>query len=117
MPTTPDLSIEQRIKKEKRRIRTRLKGLDKNKLETAAPLIQNAARLTVAIDDLWEDYNKIGYVEEYCNGGGQMGKKASEPRKALNEMTKHHITMMRVLIDLAPPVAEKRDALDDILDM
>jgi len=110
---------EQRIAKEARRLKARMKGLDKNKLETAAPLIRNAARLTVAIDDIWDDYltAEIGYVEEYDNGGGQRGKKPSEARKAINEMTKHHIAIMRILIELAPPAPLKRDALDDILDM
>ena len=110
---------EQRIAKEARRIKSRLKGLDKNKLDTAAPLIRNAARLTVAIDDIWDDYfcGDLGYVEEYDNGGGQKGRKPSEARKAINEMTKHHIAIMRILIELAPPAQIKRDALDDILDM
>ena len=116
-PLKPALTKEQRITKEARRLKARLKGLDRNKLETAAPLIRNAARLTVAIDDIWEDYNEIGYVEEYDNGGGQQGKKASEARKAINEMTKHHTTIMRILIELAPPAPIKRDSLDDILDM
>ena len=110
---------EQRIAKEARRLKARLKGLDKNKLETAAPLIRNAARLTVAIDDIWDDYltADIGYIEEYDNGGGQRGKKPSEARKAINEMTKHHITIMRILIELAPPAPLKRDTLDDIIEM
>jgi len=110
---------EQRIAKEARRLKARLKGLDKNKLETAAPLIRNAARLTVAIDDIWDDYLTAdkGYIEEYDNGGGQKGNKPSEARKAINEMTKHHIAIMRLLIELAPPAPIKRDALDDLLEM
>ena len=110
---------EQRIAREARRLKARLKGLDKNKLETAASLIRAAARLTVALDDIWEDYfaDGAGYVEEYDNGGGQKGKKPSEARKAINEMTKHHAAIMRILIDLAPPAPPKRDDLDDILEM
>jgi len=117
MVTMPNLSKESRIKKEERRLRAKMKGLDKNKLETAASLIRNAARLTVAMDDIWEDYNAVGYVEEYDNGGGQKGRKPSEARKAINEMTKNLTAIMRLLIELAPPAAPKRDELDDILDM
>ncbi|MCL2703884.1 MAG: hypothetical protein FWE91_09795 [Defluviitaleaceae bacterium] len=115
----PPPTKEQRVATEARRLKARLKGLDKNKLETAAPLIRNAARLTIAIDDIWDDYltDGVGYVEEYDNGGGQRGTKPSEARKAINEMTKHHTTIMRILIDLAPPAPLKRDALDDILEM
>ena len=111
-PATP----QQRITKEMRRLKSRLRGMDKNKLDTAEPLIRNAARLTVALDDIWEDYNRVGYVEKYDNGGGQKGSKPSEARKAINEMTKHHIAIMRQLIELAPPKPPKRDELDDILD-
>ena len=117
-PPAP-LTKEQRIAKEARRLKARLKGLDKNKLETAASLIRAAARLTVALDDIWQDYfaDDGGYVETYDNGGGQTGKKPSEARKAINEMTKHHAAIMRILIDLAPPAPPKRDDLDDILEM
>ena len=110
---------EQRIVKEVRRLKARLKGLDKNKLDTAASLIRAAARLTVALDDIWQDYfaDDGGYVETYDNGGGQTGKKPSEARKAINEMTKHHAAIMRILIELAPPAPLKRDDLDDILEM
>ena len=70
----------------------------------------------MALDDIWADYNERGYMEEYDNGGGQKGFKASEARRAINEMTKHHTAILRQLTELTPPVPIKADALQALRD-
>ena len=116
MAIKADLTKEQRITKETRRLKKIFKSLDKNMQQTVDSLIRNAARLTVALDDIWDDFNKTGYVEEYDNGGGQKGYKASEARRAINELTKHHTTIMRQLAELTPPTPKKTDALQVLRD-
>ena len=116
MATRTELTKEQRINKEIRRLKKVFKTLDKNMLQTADSLIRSAARFTVALDDIWGDYNESGYVEEYDNGGGQKGYKASEARRAINEMTKHHTAIMRQLTELTPPTPIVADALQALRD-
>ena len=117
MQTTAKLTQDKRILKEMRRLKRLFKTTDKNMLQTIDSLIRNAARFTVALDDIWEDYNERGYYEEYDNGGGQKGYKASEARRAINEMTKHYTAIMRQLTDLVPPAPQERDALDELREL
>lgn len=108
-------TTDERITKEYRRLKRLFITLDQNTLKTADSLLKQAARLTVALEDIWVDYNKIGYMEEYDNGGGQKGMKASNPRRAINEMTKLHTAIMKQLTELVPPAPPAKDELDELI--
>ena len=43
------------------------------------------------LDDLQIELEKVGFVEEYCNGNNQFGKKESTESKAYNTLMKNYI--------------------------
>lgn len=63
-----ELTKEEKIKKEKRRIRRALSDLDKNKLAVVEPLINTAAYCAASLDELEEIIDRDGYTVEYQNG-------------------------------------------------
>jgi hypothetical protein len=101
-----ELTKDERIKKEVRRIKKVLGGLDRNKLEVVTPLIENAAFMAVSLRELEGIINEKGYVEEYNNGGGQSGTKQSDEVKTHIAMSRNFQAAIKILADIAP--AEKR---------
>ena len=116
MPTNPDLTKEQRIKKEITRLRGVFKDLDANKKKTVEPLIRNASFMAITLEDLQDAINESGITEEYKNGENQYGRKQSEEVKTHIAMTRNHAAIMKTLADLAPPVRKKKSALEKLKD-
>jgi hypothetical protein len=114
--TKKKLSKEQRIKREIARLKKVFQDLDKNKFQTVESLIQNAAFMAVSLVDLQEIINRDGYTEDYQNGANQSGRKQSEEVKTHIAMTKNHVSVMKALAELAPPVREKKSALQSLRD-
>lgn len=78
MAEKKDLTKDEKIKKEIRRIRKALRDLDKNKLAVVEPLIQTAAFTAVSLAELEAIINENGFVVEYKNGENQFGTKQSD---------------------------------------
>ena len=97
-----ELSREERIRKEERRLKGVFRGIDPNKRKVVDSLIQNAAFMTVALEDLQEEIIRDGYTVEYQNGENQRGTKQSDAVKTYNTMVKNHATVIRQLEELAP---------------
>ena len=112
MSTKKELTKEEKIKKEKARLKNVFKNLDKNKLTTVAPLISTAAFMAVTLDELQEIINKEGYVSEYKNGANQYGKKQSEAVEIHISMTRNLTTVIKQLADLAPLEKRKNSKLE-----
>lgn len=89
-----------------RRLRKVFEDLDKNKLNTVMSLIQNAAFMTVTLEELQDVINKDGCISEYKNGENQYGTKKSPEVEIHIAMTKNHASIIKQLTDLVP--AEKR---------
>ena len=58
MPKKADLSKEEKIKKEKARLRRVFKDLDENKRRTVDSLIERAAFLTASLEELENEINE-----------------------------------------------------------
>ncbi|MCL2575713.1 MAG: hypothetical protein FWE33_04695 [Defluviitaleaceae bacterium] len=116
MVIKPDLSKEEKINKEIKRLRKVFKELDKNKLAAVDSLIRNAAFMSVSLEELQEIINSEGYTQKYKNGANQYGKKQSEAVKIHISMTRNHAVAIKQLADLAPSAPIKRDALHDLRD-
>lgn len=101
---------ETRIKQEKERLSEIFKGLDKNKLDTCAALIDRAAFITISLEDLEEQLNLTGWVEEYQNGENQYGMKKSAAADVHISLTKNLNAIMKQLLELVPP-AQKESRL------
>lgn len=102
---------EARIKKETRRLKAVFKDLDPNKLKTVDALIARAAYITVNLQELEEQLNRDGWVEEYCNGRNQSGLKKSAAAEVHISLTKNLNAIMKQLLDLVPPAQKKESRL------
>ena len=104
-----------RIKQEKKRLEKIFQGLEKNKLDTCAALIDRAAFITISLEDLEEELNETGWVETYQNGESQFGMKKSAAADVHISLTKNLNAIMKQLLDLVPP-AQKESRLAALMD-
>jgi hypothetical protein len=103
-------SKENRIEREKKRLAEIFKDLEKNKLKTCQALIDRAAFITVSLEDLEEQLNRTGWVEEYQNGANQSGMKKAAAADVHISLTKNLNAIMKQLLELVPP-AQKESRL------
>ena len=101
------------IKKETKRLKKIFAGLDANKLDTVEALIARAAFITVSIQELEEQLNRDGWVEEYQNGRNQCGLKKSAAAEVHISLTKNLNAIMKQLLELVPP-AQKKSKLEEM---
>jgi len=123
MATTPraktlptELTKEQRVDKEYRRIKSVLRDLDANKKKTVDSLMRNAAFMSICLVELQEEINENGFTEEYKNGKEQWGTKQSEAVKTHIAMTRNHAAIMKILADLTPAARTKKTPLQKLME-
>ncbi len=102
---------ETRITRERERLAEIFENIDENKLKTVQTLLDRAAFLTVNIQDLEEDLNANGWVEEYKNGANQSGMKKRAEADAHISLTKNLAAIMKQLLELVPPAERKNSKL------
>jgi hypothetical protein len=106
---------EKRIAKEKRRLLKIFKDLEANKLSTCRSLIDRAAFITVSLEDLEEQLNATGWVEQYQNGENQSGLKKAAAADVHISLTKNLNAIIKQLLELVPP-AQKKSRLEAMMD-
>ena len=106
--------IETRIKKEKARLLEIFKDLEPNKLQTCHALIDRAAFITISLQDVEEQLNETGWVEQYQNGESQYGLKKAAAADVHISLTKSLNTIIKQLLELVPP-AQKRSKLEELM--
>ncbi len=111
MAAEVNLSKDDLIKKEIRRLNAIFKDLDGNQRKVVKPLIETAAFLTISLDELQTIINENGYTEEYQNGKNQSGQKQSEEVKTHIAMTKNLTAIIKQLCALVPPERKKESRL------
>lgn len=97
-----DLSKDERIKKEIQRLKRLFKNMPKDTMNRVLSLINNAAFMTVTLEDLQETINREGAVSEYQNGENQHGTKKSPEVEIYNTMIKNQMGIIKQLTDLTP---------------
>ena len=107
-------NIKTRIRKEKERLGEIFKDLDENKLKTCRALIDRAAFITVSLEDLEEQLNETGWVEEYQNGENQSGMKKAAAADVHISLTKNLNAIIKQLLDMVPP-AQKESRLSEMM--
>jgi len=107
LPAKKVYTKEEKVKKEIRRLKKVFTGLDKNKLAIAESLIEVAAFMRVSLDEIQTEINEKGYTEKYQNGANQSGIKQSSLVEIHIAMTRNLATVMKQLVDLAPPEQRK----------
>ncbi|MFT9496618.1 hypothetical protein [Anaerosolibacter sp.] len=107
------LTKEQRIRKEINRLRKLFKDMPVNTMNTVISLIENAAFMTITLEDLQVSINKNGIVSEYQNGENQWGTKKSPEVEIYNTMIKNHMGIMKQLTDLIPDQPKQEPKKED----
>lgn len=102
-----------RVKAEKQRLLSLFAGIDENKREVVLPLIDRAAFLRVALEDLESEMLVEGFTEDYNNGQHQSGKKKSAAAQSHDAFTKNLNAITKTLIDLVP-AAQKAGAIEEL---
>lgn len=117
------LTQENKILLEEKRLIKCLKNksIDKDKLKIALDLIKDIAYMTIKTEELKNDVDAYGMVEEYQNGATQRGRKKSACFEAYLNMTKQKSALIKQLTDLLP-VSEnsnltKKDEFDKFLEV
>jgi hypothetical protein len=105
---------ELKIQTEVDRLKKIFLDLDENKLATVMKLIENAAFITVSVEELQNIINELGYTEEYQNGANQSGRKQRDEVKTHIAYTKEQKSILKILADLAPPRKKKSTLLSAI---
>lgn len=116
--TNKDISKEERIKKEIRRLKRIFKKMDDDTKKATQSLIENAAFMSVTLEDLQETINREGVISEYQNGANQWGTKKSPEVEVYNTMIKHYMAITKQLTDLLPKeteVVEEDDGFADFI--
>ena len=96
---------EQRIKAEKKRLSKLCDGLTDSKLAVALPLVEQAAFMRITLDDLQDEINTAGCVEEYQNGKNQSGFKTTAALQAYNSTVKNYAAVCERLDRILPQTA------------
>lgn len=110
-----DLELEKRKKREITRLKKLFKEVPKEKMDTVRSLVDNAAFMTVQLEDLQVIINQKGVTSEYRNSETQYGTKKSPEVEIYNSMIKNHMSIIRQLTDLLPKEPPKE--VDDGFDM
>lgn len=115
--TNKDISKEERINKEIRRLKRIFKKMDDDTKKVTQSLVENAAFMAVTLEDLQETINREGVVSEYQNGANQWGTKKSPEVEVYNTMIKHYMIIVKQLTDLLPDaeVVEEDDCFEDFI--
>lgn len=115
--TKDDLTKDERIKKEIRRLKNIYSKMDPDVKKVTQSLIENAAFMAVTLDDLQEIINKDGVISEYQNGANQWGTKKTPEVEVYNTMVKNHMAIIKQLTDLLPKEvkAVEEDAFDEFI--
>lgn len=116
--TKKDLTKEERIKREIRRLRRIFKKMDDDTKKATQSLLENAAFMAITLEDLQEVINREGVISEYQNGANQWGTKKSPEVEVYNTMIKHYMSIIKQLTDLLPKDAEvvkEDDGFEDFI--
>lgn len=112
-----ELSKEERISSEIKNLNKIFSKIEKKTKKAVHSLIENAAFMSVTLQDLQNSMNKNGVISEYQNGENQWGTKKSPEVEIYNTMVKNHMAIMKQLTDLLPKQEKviEDDGFDDFV--
>lgn len=104
--------IQERIKKEARRIKRQFSKIDKKRKALVETTIQDVAFMTITMEDLREKINREGTKVEYKNGENQYGTKQNPDVQIYLQLSQRQTQAMRILLDCVPK-SEKIEIKND----
>lgn len=111
MKTKKEYTKEELISKEVRKLKKLFKVLDEDRKSLAEKLIQKAAFMEVALNELQKKVAEEGTIILTVNGNGFEVKTENPALKSYNTTIKNYSTVMKQLADLLPDDAEEVDEL------
>lgn len=110
------LTKDEKIKKEISRLNKILKEVDDKKKKTIEGLIQEAAFMRVTLEELKNDINTNGVIDEMCQGEYTILRE-SPYVKTYNTMIQRYTTINDKLLALLPKevIKEVNDGFDDFV--
>lgn len=99
---------KERITEKKEELMEIYRDLPEDVLEVASDLIGQAAFMAVLLEELQEDIEKNGVVEEYTNGANQTGRKQSTAAKTYNSIIGKYSSVIAKLLSLLPKEPDQR---------
>jgi hypothetical protein len=109
MSTKKDISKEEKISTEIKRLKGIFGEMTKNTKKIVKSLIENAAFMAITLEELQDHINENGVTCEYQNGENQWGTKKSPEVEIHMSMTKNHTQIMKQLADLIPKEQPKQE--------
>ncbi len=119
MATKKELTKDERVLKEIRRIRRIFKGMPKDNLDLVDGLINEAADLRVRLEDIRSDLDINGYDEMFSQSESQDPYERERPQaRRYISMNKNYQSIMKQLGDYIPKnikPADDDDGFDDFV--
>lgn len=119
MATKKELTVEERIKKEVRRLKRIYKKIDKDNKAIIDGLIQRAAYMRVTLEDWEQDILENGCTEMFTQSVNTPPYERERPVARLyNTMNKNYQSIIKQLSDLVPeppPKGVEDDGFEDFI--
>lgn len=96
-----NLNLE-RITLEKDKLVAQFDKIEPRKMKVVERLIDNAAFMSVMLEDIQAKINQNGYMVEYQNGENQWGMKKSPEIEIFNQTISNYSKIIKQLTDLLP---------------
>ncbi len=113
MAKKKDLTIDERIKKEERRLKRIYKNIDKDNKAIIDGLIKRAAYMLVTLEDWEKDISENGYYEMFTQSLNTPPYERERPVARLyNTMNKNYQSIIKQLSDLVPKPDTKKEKDD-----
>ena len=93
---------DKRVEQKRRELSRVFAGLSDNEKQVAGDLIDNAAFMSVLLEDLAKDIRENGTTEEYSNGATQHGRKISSSVKSYTSLINKYNAVISRLLGLIP---------------
>lgn len=103
MARKKELTKDERITKEEKRLRTIYKNIDRDNKAIIDGLIQRAAYMRITLEDYEKDLDEKGYVEQFTQSVNTPSYERERPVARLyNTMNKNYQSIIKQLSDLVP---------------
>lgn len=111
----PVTNPETRFKRAREELQTVFACLDDKRLKTVDKLLDNAAFMSIQLEDLRVEITKNGVVSEYQNGKNQFGTKKSPEVEVYLSMIKNYTQIINNLCAMLPEENAAASALLDFV--
>lgn len=117
MPKSKELTKDERISKEEKRLRKSYSDMPKKLMTVADGLIRRAAYMRVILEDYEADLDEGGYTEMFTQSINTPPYERERPVARLyNTMNKNYQSIIKQLADLLPKAVEVKEKSDGFVE-